>query len=183
MNCWALGFTETIVSTSTTPTVRNDNDKDFYSYSSVHFAALEGALAGKWQLLVVVGYRRLYEWLPSAKQQTDRWMPAKRKLNKWPTDSGRRSIGGGGGKSVEPIMPWILRQRDILVAAAERHTNHGTTNTSATKRHGRHSTSMIKSAAYYIIRISFSTCCKRIRNFMAMATPQFRFLISTRPRV
>jgi hypothetical protein len=121
-----------------------------YSYSPVHWSALQEALQGKWQLLVVVGYRRLYEWLPSAKQQADRWTPNKRKLNQWPEG------GAGGGKAVEPIMPWILQQ-DLSVAAAAAASNSttGTENaastamTTATTTIRRHGNIMIKSAAYY----------------------------------
>jgi len=58
---------------------------------------LERALDGRWEIVVVVAYRRLYEWLPSAKQQLERWHEIKKNLNQWP--------GKQGGKVLKPLFP------------------------------------------------------------------------------
>jgi hypothetical protein len=52
-----------------------------------------------WQPLVVVGYRRLCEIMPSARQQWDHWSHANRRLNLWPAH---------GGRSLAPLFPGIL---------------------------------------------------------------------------
>jgi hypothetical protein len=51
------------------------------------------------QPLVVVGYRRLCEIMPSARQQWDHWSRSNRRLNLWPAH---------GGRSLEPLFPGIL---------------------------------------------------------------------------
>lgn len=58
-----------------------------------------------WNLVVVVAYRRLTEWLPSLKQQQDRWRPSKPQLNKWPVAQ--------GGRRTLPLFPHVIEARQI----------------------------------------------------------------------
>ena len=55
--------------------------------SPIDWIGLQDAFSD-YQILVVVAYRRFYEWLPSSKQQMDRYTPAKKKLTKWPSQGG-----------------------------------------------------------------------------------------------
>jgi len=63
---------------------------------------LARALGNRWEIVVIVAYRRLYEWLPSAKQQLERWHRKKKALYQWP--------GRNGGRSLEPLFPnYVLK--------------------------------------------------------------------------
>lgn len=66
--------------------------------TSVDWVALQEALSD-WNVIVVVAYRRLYDILPSAKQQWDRWQPHIKALNAWPPE----------GRIVEPLFPNVLQ--------------------------------------------------------------------------
>jgi len=66
--------------------------------TSVDWVALREVLRD-WNVIVVVGYRRLYDILPSAKQQWDRWFPHIKALNEWPPQ----------GRVLEPLFPNVLK--------------------------------------------------------------------------
>ena len=51
-----------------------------------------------WHPIVVIGYRRLFEIMPSAKQQWDRWNKRNHRLNAWPPE----------GRMLEPLFPDVL---------------------------------------------------------------------------
>ena len=61
-----------------------------------------------WDVSVVVVYRRYFDWLPSAKQQMERWTPRKAKMNKW---------NAQGGKVPGPLFPdyWKLEPGHSLL--------------------------------------------------------------------
>lgn len=64
----------------------------------VDWMALKDNLGDQVDIVIILGYRRFFEWLPSAFQQIFRWTPAKNKLNAWP---GQRR----GVRIPEPILP------------------------------------------------------------------------------
>ena len=57
---------------------------------------IRSTISKDWQIIIVLGYRRYVDWLPSAKQQFERWMPNKPKMITWPQYR---------GKAIEPIFP------------------------------------------------------------------------------
>jgi hypothetical protein len=79
----------------------------------VDWVALKQALEGRWNLVVVVAYRRLTEWLPSAKQQNERWNALKPAMNNWP---GNRSLG----RHIPPIFPHVLHHLDYIQGSPRR---------------------------------------------------------------
>ena len=68
--------------------------------SSLDWLSLKELLGPVWNITVIVAYRRYCHWLPSAKQQMERWTPAKPKLNAWPADT-----NNGRGKKIEHLFP------------------------------------------------------------------------------
>jgi hypothetical protein len=74
------------------------------SLSPWDWVSLQEALAKEWNIKLVIAYRRLYEWLPSVKQQTDRWAPSKRALNHWP---------GDGGRAIQPLTEYLRQQPSV----------------------------------------------------------------------
>ena len=56
----------------------------------------------EYEILVVLTYRRFFEWLPSAKQQEDRYTPYKPKMNRWPHQK--------KGKALHPLFPTMARR-------------------------------------------------------------------------
>jgi len=68
---------------------------------SVDWYALAELLAElDFQPLILIGYRRLFEILPSAKQQWDRWTRTQKSLSYWP--------GEVSGRTLQPLFPDIL---------------------------------------------------------------------------
>lgn len=65
--------------------------------TSIDWIALQEALQD-WNVLVLVGYRRLFDILPSAKSQWDRWHSHIKALNYWPPL----------GRTLEPLFPHVL---------------------------------------------------------------------------
>jgi hypothetical protein len=80
----------------------------------VGWVALKQALSGRWNLLVVVAYRRLMEWLPSAKQQNERWNVLKPAMNNWPKNGNRP------GKPIPPIFPHVLHHLSYIDGSQRR---------------------------------------------------------------
>lgn len=83
---------------------------NFHAFKDIGWAAfdwtsLERALQDRWHLVVVVGYRRLTEWIPSAKHERDRWHASRSNVNLWP---------GQGGKVIQPLFPYVLQQLPFL---------------------------------------------------------------------
>ena len=68
--------------------------------TSIDWPSLKMALEDQgWRPLVIVGYRRLFEVMPSAKQQWDRWTHAgNRGLTLWPPE----------GRTLQPLFPEVL---------------------------------------------------------------------------
>ena len=70
---------------------------------SVDWFALAELLAQvDYKPLVVIGYRRLFDIMPSAKQQWDRWTKTQTSLNEWP---GPDSVG----RILKPLFPDVLQ--------------------------------------------------------------------------
>ena len=68
--------------------------------SPIDWPSLKMALEEQdWEPIIVVGYRRLYEIMPSAKQQWDRWTRNNDGLVLWPPD----------GRTLQPLFPGVLR--------------------------------------------------------------------------
>jgi hypothetical protein len=65
--------------------------------TSVDWAVLKDALRD-WNVLIVVGYRHLFDIMPSAKQQWDRYYPHIKALNDWPPQ----------GRTLQPLFPGVL---------------------------------------------------------------------------
>jgi hypothetical protein len=80
----------------------------------VDWEALQQALSGRWNLLVVVGYRRLTEWVPSAKQQNERWSLQKPAMNGWP------GLGNGKGQHSQPLFPYALEFISVIDGSKRR---------------------------------------------------------------
>lgn len=69
---------------------------------SVDWYALAELLAElDYQPLILIGYRRLFDIMPSAKQQWDRWTRTQKSLNFWP--------GQMNGRSLQPLFPGVLK--------------------------------------------------------------------------
>lgn len=45
-----------------------------------------------WKIVIIIGYRRYMDWLPSSEQQIWRWTPTKKNLQKWPVRERRRLL-------------------------------------------------------------------------------------------
>jgi hypothetical protein len=68
--------------------------------TSIDWPSLKMVLEAQgWEPIVVVGYRRLYEIMPSAKQQWDQWTPNNEGLTQWPPK----------GRSLQPLFPEVLK--------------------------------------------------------------------------
>ena len=68
--------------------------------SPIDWPSLKMALEEQgWEPIIIVGYRRLYEIMPSAKQQWDRWTRNNGGLVLWPPE----------GRTLQPLFPGILR--------------------------------------------------------------------------
>jgi hypothetical protein len=74
---------------------------------SFDFESIHALLRDDWDVSIVVGYRRYVHWLPSAKQQAERWTPEKTRLNKWASK---------GGLAIQGIFPdhWKSRASNGL---------------------------------------------------------------------
>eukprot|EP00977_Amphora_coffeiformis_P013470 scaffold3570_cov227-Amphora_coffeaeformis.AAC.4 len=67
--------------------------------SPIDWPSLQMALEEQdWEPVIIVGYRRLYEIMPSAKQQWDQWTPNSDLLVKWPPE----------GRTLQPLFPDVL---------------------------------------------------------------------------
>jgi len=67
--------------------------------TSVDWPSLKMALEGQgWKPVILIGYRRLYDIMPSAKQQWDRWTKVNRELSLWPPN----------GRALKPLFPDVL---------------------------------------------------------------------------
>ena len=79
----------------------DNDDEDDPEPSSIDWAALSEVLfAQDWEPIVLVGYRRLFDILPSAKQQWDRYYKGNYPLTLWPSSQ--------GGRPLEPLFPNVL---------------------------------------------------------------------------
>lgn len=61
--------------------------------------------------LILIGYRRLFDILPSAKQQWDRWTKTQKSLNEWPHLAGETNDGNPAtrvGRMLQPLFPDVL---------------------------------------------------------------------------
>lgn len=68
--------------------------------TALDWPSLKQALEDQgWEPIVVIGYRRLYEIMPSAKQQWDRWVPVNDGLVYWPPK----------GRFLQPLFPGVLK--------------------------------------------------------------------------
>lgn len=68
--------------------------------SPIDWPSLKMALEEQgWEPVIIVGYRRLYEIMPSAKQQWDRWTRNNQGVSLWPPD----------GRTLQPLFPGVLR--------------------------------------------------------------------------
>jgi hypothetical protein len=63
----------------------------------IDWVGLKKHLGTDWNVVVVIGYRRYADWLPSAMQQILRWTKGKPKVNRWPDD--------GGARIPKPLLP------------------------------------------------------------------------------
>ena len=73
---------------------------------SMDWIALAELLAElDFQPLILIGYRRLLEIMPSAKQQWDRWTRTQRSLNQWPPD---KEHPNRTGRVLQPLFPDVL---------------------------------------------------------------------------
>ena len=80
-------------------------------YSSLR--NLARALDGHWDIVVVVGYRRLFEWIPSAKREMERYNVRKKNTSLWPSQ---------GGKARAPLFPkYILNNPYVNQSAGTVH--------------------------------------------------------------
>jgi len=77
------------------------------------------ALDDRWEIVVIVAYRRLYEWIPSAKQQQERWHRTKTVLDKWP---------GEGGRSLVPLFPNYVLKHPYVVSKSKGYIGYRYTN-------------------------------------------------------
>ena len=67
--------------------------------TSVDWPSLKMALEAQgWNPVILIGYRRLYDIMPSAKQQWDRWTKVNRGLVLWPPQ----------GRTLQPLFPNVL---------------------------------------------------------------------------
>jgi hypothetical protein len=79
---------------------------------AVDWVALAELLAElDFQPLILIGYRRLYDILPSAKQQWDRWTRTQLSLNAWPGERhpARPTLPTAVGRELQPLFPDILQ--------------------------------------------------------------------------
>ena len=68
------------------------------------------ALGDRWEVVVVVGYRRLFEWIPSAKQEMERYNKRKTNLDLWPSQ---------GGHARAPLFPKYVLNNPYVKQSAE----------------------------------------------------------------
>jgi hypothetical protein len=68
----------------------------------------------EYQIHIMVNYRRYVDWVPSAKQQMERYKPAKPKLRNWPSKDGKR---------LEPLLPDFAFRTFPSKYILYRHTN------------------------------------------------------------
>lgn len=70
----------------------------------IDWLSVRDQLGQDWRPVVILGYRRFMDWLPSAEQQIWRWNGAKPNLNKWPKEN--------GGMRIQPLFP--TRWKEIV---------------------------------------------------------------------
>ena len=76
----------------------------------IDWEGLQRALGDSWRIVVILGYRRLVDWVPSSHQQESRWKPSKMPFNKWPHN---------GGWVSQPLFP---RWKDTIHLLDYKHT-------------------------------------------------------------
>ena len=85
------------------------SDEAYALWTEKDVLALREALNDTWEVLVVIGYRRIFDWLPSTKfqrERVDRWGAFK---SNWPGP-------GRQGKQLEPLFPgYIQKWRDYHI--------------------------------------------------------------------
>jgi len=81
--------------------VQPDEAFNHFWLSPADYHAIREALQDEWDVVVVVGYRRFYEWIASYKYQRDR-LDHKNVVwkNAWP--------GPEGGKPIDPLFPTVI---------------------------------------------------------------------------
>jgi hypothetical protein len=128
---WSLRFFEFAATSSSSSSPGNTNTTSTITSSlgpqPIDWIYLLDALQGRWQVVVVVGYRYLYDWLPAALHQDLQWAPHKPKLNRWP------GTEQGGGRDILPLMTSLLsdvrvvpppNNNDVLVSNIGLHHSH-----------------------------------------------------------
>ena len=58
-------------------------------HAPIDWLSVKEQLGKDWRVVIIVGYRRYVDWLPSSDQQIWRWTPSKPRMNKWPDKGGR----------------------------------------------------------------------------------------------
>jgi hypothetical protein len=130
---WSLRFFEFAATssssgnTTTTTTTSTSTTTSSLGPQPIDWIYLLDALQGRWQVVVVVGYRYLYDWLPAALYQDLQWAPHKPKLNRWPGTQ-------QGGRDILPLMTSLLSDvrvvpqnkdsSDVLVSNIGLHHSH-----------------------------------------------------------
>jgi len=81
--------------------ILSDEAFNHFWLSPADYHAIREALQDEWDVVVVVGYRRFYEWIASYKYQRDR-LDHKNVVwkNAWP--------GPEGGKPIDPLFPAVI---------------------------------------------------------------------------
>lgn len=76
--------------------------------SPIDWISLQKDIGKHWNILAIIGYRRLHEWIPSARQQNDRWFKGRRnrRIMDWPSPHGK-------GSHLSPLFPMVLEYPQI----------------------------------------------------------------------
>ena len=89
------------------------------SWSPIDWKLLKETLEDEWNIVVLMGYRRYFDWLPSSYQQINRYSPAKPKLKFWPS----REDEPGKGKEIPYLFPGLWKQKSKLGGLAYHDTD------------------------------------------------------------
>lgn len=71
----------------------------------IDWISLQQDFGEHWNIMAVVGYRRLFEWIPSARQQNDRWFKGRvqQRVTEWPPT----------GEHIQPLFPSVLHYPQV----------------------------------------------------------------------
>jgi len=84
-----------------------------------NYVLLKDVLGQHFDVVLVLAYRRFYEWLPSLKHQIDKPLKYEKSKVLWPGGAGGNGTAVGGGTALQPLFPIADKTADDDAAALD----------------------------------------------------------------